>query len=172
MLQVSLRKGFNKTRSLRKGCCMLMRSQVCWRMLTYADVCRRTLTQRFLDADAEQEQTDADAEAPGAKKEGLRDGTLFQKGRCFFSEKEGAAPSSKTEAHAPFALPLDMDFNSIGDHEACKKDVAFRPIHIATAANIDSPHLEVTSVRAGRCSIYFLYWYKSTGPDTCGAASV
>ena len=141
-------------------------------MLAYADVCRRMLTQRLLHAEAEPEQTDADAEAPGAKKEAFRARTLFQKGRCPFLEKEGAAPSSKTEADAPFALPLDMDFNSRGDHEACKKDVAIRPIHIATAANIDSPHLEVTSVRAGRCSVYLLYWYKSISSGTCGAASV
>ena len=55
--------------------------------------------------------------------------------------------SAPTSELVPFAiLTLDLDLNSIGDHEAFKQDV----IHdLATAANVDSKHMRIAALRAG-----------------------
>jgi hypothetical protein len=45
-----------------------------------------------------------------------------------------------------FTLTLDVDFKSIGDSEAFKRDVV---LDVATAAKIDSKHVKVTALRAG-----------------------
>jgi len=51
------------------------------------------------------------------------------------------------EEAVPFKLTLDMDFNSIKDTEAFKKDVQK---DVATAAKIDIKHVRVIGLRAGR----------------------
>jgi hypothetical protein len=45
-----------------------------------------------------------------------------------------------------FTLTLDVDFKSIGDSEAFKRDVVE---DVATAAKIDAKHVKVTALRAG-----------------------
>ncbi len=45
-----------------------------------------------------------------------------------------------------FTLTLDVDFKSIGDSEAFKRDVV---LDVATAAKINSKHVKVTALRAG-----------------------
>jgi hypothetical protein len=50
------------------------------------------------------------------------------------------------EEAVPFKLTLDMDFNSIKDTEAFKKDVQK---DVATAAKIDEKHVRVIGLRAG-----------------------
>ena len=85
--------------------------------------------------------------APEAKKQADADDASPQVGRKEKTKvQRSAAPGAKKEADAPFTLALDMDFNSIGDHEAFKIDVAK---DIATAAKIDAKHIKITGLRAG-----------------------
>ena len=50
------------------------------------------------------------------------------------------------EEAVPFKITLDMDFNSIKDTEAFKKDVQK---DVATAAKVDEKHVRVIGLRAG-----------------------
>jgi hypothetical protein len=65
---------------------------------------------------------------------------------------EKAAASAWDEA-VPFTLTLDVDFNSIGDKEAFKRDVIE---DVATAANIDAKHVKVKALRAGSVMVDML----------------
>jgi hypothetical protein len=73
---------------------------------------------------------------------------------------EKAAPIAAEEAAAsawdeavPFTLTLDVDFNSIGDKEAFKRDVIN---DVATAANIDAKYVKVKALRAGSVMVDML----------------
>jgi hypothetical protein len=61
------------------------------------------------------------------------------------AEENDDVPAAAWNEAVPFTLALAVDFNSIGDHEVFKKEVAK---DVATAANIDPKHIKVTGLRA------------------------
>jgi hypothetical protein len=63
------------------------------------------------------------------------------------AQKAFHSKSAPTSEVVPFAIvTLDLDFNSIGDHEAFKQDVIQ---DLAKAANVNSNHMRIAGLRAG-----------------------